>query len=117
MMTATKTKTVILWGGENLLGRAVELFLAARQEWEVIRIVEQDNGESLLQQVERVNPNIVIVYQDNFHSNSSLPLKLLQRRQGLRVIIVSLENNSMEVYNKQKIWVKEISDLISTVEA
>ncbi len=111
-----KSKTVILWGREDLLGRGVEVFLNTRSEWEVIRISDKQGVDFLTQEVERVKPDVVIIYQGNCAEDVPVPMRLLQARPGLKVITVSLENNSVEVYNKQKVWLKEVSDLLSVIE-
>ncbi len=111
-----KTKTVILWGREDLLGRGVEFFLNTRSEWEVIRVSDKQGVDFLTQEVERVKPDVVIIYQGNCAGDVPVPMQLLQARPGLKVITVSLENNSVEVYSKQKVWLKEVSDLLTVVE-
>ncbi len=111
-----KTKTVILWGREDLLGRGVEFFLNSRSEWEVIRISDKQGADFLTQEVERLKPDVVIIYQGNCNGDMPVPMHLLEGRPQLKVITVSLENNSVEIYNKQKVWLKEVGDLLSVVE-
>lgn len=110
------SKTVILWGREDMLGRGVEIFLNARKEWEVIRISDKRSIEFLFQEVSRVNPDVVILYEGDYAKDALVPLQLMQSSPELMVITVSLENNSMEVFNKKKVWVKEVSDLLSVVD-
>ncbi len=111
-----RTNTVILWGREDLLGRGVEFFLSTRSEWEVIRISDKRGIDFLTEEVERAKPDVVIIYQGNCIGDMPVPMQLLQGRPQLRVITVSLENNSVEVYSKHKVWLKEVSDLLSVVE-
>ncbi len=112
-----KSKTVILWGREDLFGRSVEFFLKSRSEWEVIRISDQQDFDVLAQEVERVKPDVVIIYQGNYAGELPEVTQLLQGHPGLKLITVSLENNAMEIYNMQKVWVKDIADLYSVVES
>lgn len=117
-VTVMKTsRTVILWGREDMLGRGVELFLNTRKEWEVIRISDKHDARFLVREVERVQPDVVIIYQGDCASETNLPAQIITNQPNLKVILVSLENNSIEVYNKQKILVTELSDLFSIVEA
>ena len=44
-------------------------------------------------------------------------MQLLQDHPGIKVITINLENNSMEVYSKRKVWVKETADLISVMDS
>ncbi len=64
----------------------------------------------------QVKPDVVIICQEDCAGDMPLSMQLLQGRPGLKVITVSLENNSVEVYNKQKVWVNEVADLLSVVE-
>ena len=112
-----KPKTIVLWGREDLLSSSVELFLTAQKGWKVISISNEESFDALLLAVEKVHPNVVIIHQGDRSTNSSLPMQLIQDYPGLRVITMSLQDNLMEVYSKQKILVKAASDLISVVES
>jgi DNA-binding NarL/FixJ family response regulator len=112
-----KSKTIVLWGREDLLSSSVELFLTAQKGWKVINISNEENFDALLLAVDKAHPDVVILQQGDRAGNSNLPIKLLQDHPGLRVITVNLNDNLMEVYSKQNILVKSASDLISVVEA
>jgi hypothetical protein len=116
-LVMAKSRTVILWGREDPLGRGVEFFLASRKEWEVIRITDNFDANYLYQEVERVKPDVVIIYQGDCADDTDVPAQLMKDRPNLKVITVSLENNSVEVYSKQQVMVTEVSDLFSIVEA
>jgi hypothetical protein len=113
----SKSKTVILWGREDPLGEGAELFLARRKGWEVIHITDQFDANYLLMEVERLSPEVVIIHQGDCADQTDIPAQLMKNHPSLKVITVSLENNSLEVYSKQKFWVKEVSDLLSIVDA
>lgn len=113
----TKSKTIVLWGREDLLSSSVELFLTAQKGWRVVSISDEENFEALILAVSKVHPDVVIIQQGSRSSNSYPLMKLIQDHPGLRVITVSLNNNLMEVYSKQDILVKSASDLITVVEA
>jgi hypothetical protein len=111
-----KTRKVILWGREDLLGRSVELFLSEHQEWEVLRLPNRQVDEGLLEITLREKPDVAILYLGNCSDNQSLPMRLIQQCPGLKVITVSLENNTMAVYCKQEVMVENVSDLLSVIE-
>jgi len=113
----TKSKTIVLWGREDLLSSSVELFLTAQKGWRVVSISNEENFEALILAVGKVHPDVVIIQQGDRSSNSYPLMKLIQDHPGLRVITVNLNDNLMEVYSKQNILVKSASDLISVVEA
>jgi DNA-binding NarL/FixJ family response regulator len=111
------SKTIVLWGREDLLSTSVELFLTSQKGWNVVNISSEDDFEALIQAVEQVHPDVVIIHQGDRPCKSNLPTILLKDHPGLKVITVSLNDNLMEVYSKQNILVKSASDLISVVEA
>jgi len=111
-----KTKTFILWGREDSLGEGAEFFLASRKEWEVIHITDHFDANFLYQEVERLNPDVVIIHQGDCAEITEVPAILMKDRPNLKVITVSLENNAVQVYSKQQVWVNNISDLFSIVD-
>lgn len=110
------SRTVILWGREDVLGKSVEFFLNKCQGWEVIRVTDQQSIEDLYQEVIKTSPEAIILNQGDSACDTRLPLRLMQSFPGLKVITVSLEDNLMEIYSKQKVCVKNVSDLLSVVE-
>jgi hypothetical protein len=67
--------------------------------------------------MENANPSIVIISQDELGYDEQLLARLNQDcPQVKKVILVSLSENLMEVYSKQKIRVESVQDLFSEVE-
>jgi len=112
-----KSRTIVLWGQEDLLSSSVETFLTAQKGWRVVNISIEEKFEALIQAVAKVHPDVVIIQQGDRPSNSYPLMKLIKNHPGLRVITVSLMDNLMEIYSKQDILIKSASDLISAVEA
>lgn len=112
----TKSKTVILWGPNDLLAQAMEFFLTAGATWEVVRISSDQGDGSLMEQVQRTKPDVVILYQRNFVNDAGLPTQLIQAQPNLKVVTASLENNLMQVYSKHSIMIRKVSDLLSIIE-
>jgi hypothetical protein len=111
-----KTKRAILWGSNDLLSRAMELFLTAGETWEVIRIPVEQGHTYLLGQAKLIHPNVIILYTKNCFENPSLPMELIQYQPNLQVVTVSLEENQMQVYSKQSIQIRAAADLMSIIE-
>jgi hypothetical protein len=116
-ITMTKSRTIVLWGREDLLSSSVELFLSGQKGWRVVSISDEENLEALSLAVEKVHPDVVFIHQGDRSGDSHIPVSLLQKHPDLKVITFSLQNNLMEVYGKQNIMVKSASDLIAVVEA
>lgn len=112
-----KSKTIVLWVLDDLLSSSVELFLTAQKDWNVINISGEEHLDSVFQTVDKVKPDVVILHKEKQTGRLDLPHVLLQNHPNLKVIVVSLKNNLMEVYSKQNILVKSTADLIFAVEA
>jgi hypothetical protein len=111
-----KKKTVILWGRGDLLGQGVESFLSSREDWNIIQVSNKESVDVLIREVKKVKPDVVILNAGDSPIDSQLPFILIQNRPALKVIMMSLENNSLEVYNKQKFCIKGAGDLLSVID-
>jgi len=112
-----KTKKVIIWGRPDVLSWAVEYFLSARKDWDVVSLSNEIGVDALICEVEKTQPDAVIVYQRNFARSAYLPAQLLLNYPNLAVITVNPDDNSMDVYNKKQIYIQEVSDLVLAVES
>ncbi len=111
-----KSKMVIVWGQDDLLSWAVNFFLTSRKDWNVVSLSSERGIDFLIQEVENLNPDVVIVYQEKCFNSARLLMQLLYTRPELTMLTVSPRENSIEVYSKKQIFVQDVSDLISVVE-
>ena len=112
----TKPKTAILWGEDDLLSQGIETFLRDEKTWSVIRIPSNQSLCSLVEQVQTISPDLVVLSQGERGDRADSLMKLLQDQPNSKVIVVSLENNLMQVYSKHSITVRRVSDLLSIIE-
>ncbi len=110
-----KTRKIILWGREDVLGCSVEIFLSTLKEWEVVRRFSEQSDEGLKDVIEREKPDVVLLNLDS--SNQTLPVRLIQFYPGVKVITVDLNNNTIEIYNKQELCISAVSDFLYAVES
>lgn len=114
----TSTKRILVWSSENILGSSIKLFLAAREDWVVTSMTDQEDQAALILAVESEQPDVVIIHRECFDSDpAQLMLQFLIDHPNIKVVTVSLENNAVEVISKQKILVQQASDLIAAIEA
>ena len=117
LVNLVKPRVVVISRRESLLGRAVEYLTADEREWVIIRAFNNQNVQDLIRKVEEANPTIVIISQDGQTNDEQLSMRLLQDCLELKkVILVSLEENMIEIYCKQRIQVNSVQDLFSEVE-
>lgn len=113
-----KRKKVILWGQNDLLTKAMEMLLAAgeTEAWEVIKLPGDQCISALVEQMQRIKPDLVIIYQSKAAEACDSLSILIQEQPDLKMITVSLENNVVEIYSKRRITVHQASDLLSIIE-
>jgi len=109
-------RKAVLWGEDDLLSQAIGLFLEANMTWDVIRVSRNMNADGLIDEVKRINPEVVILREDRVGENSALPLRLINEQCCLKVISVGLESNLLQVYSKQNVILQGVTDLLSIVE-
>jgi hypothetical protein len=109
-------RIVVLLGDGTLLGSAIEILLAPKTNWKVIRLSTDVAPGSLIRKIEQIAPHAVIVFQHERIGGTPFLINLLENCPDLKVITVSLENNSIQIYNNQRVWVKGAADLLSAVE-
>lgn len=114
--TMMKSRKVIVWGQDDLLSWAVNFFLTARKDWEVLSFSSDLGIDFLIRQVEDLRPDVVVVYQTKCVNSARMLMQLFYTRPELTMITVNPQENTMEVYNKKQILVEQVSDLISVVE-
>jgi hypothetical protein len=114
--TMTKSKMIVVWGDEDILKLSIEYFLSANEDWKVVSISNKAGLDELLLSAEATQQDIVVVYQACSNDPSNMLPQLLQDHPAIQVITISLENNAMEVYSKQKIMVRQASDLITVIK-
>ena len=110
----SQAKAIILWGQDDLLSWAVNLLLLRHRGLTVIRVSNEDGQEALIEAIEKVHPEVVIVYESD--AMACPVTRLLEDFPRLRLITINSNNNDTEVYNKQTIRIKEGSDLVSIIE-
>ena len=114
----SKPRTVLIWGQNDLLTKALEMFLTAgeAEECRVIKLPGDQCISGLVEQVQKLKPDLVILYEDKPGEDCGPLVKLIQEQPDLRMITVTLENNVMQIYNKRSITVRQVSDLLSVIE-
>lgn len=108
---------VILWGQDDLFTQAIESFLEARKTLNVTRIFSDQGEAQLVEQVKALHPAVVILYLGNCPPDEQLPIHILQNQPDLKVVMVSGENNQVQVFHKQNLTLREASDLLSILES
>ena len=112
-----KPKLIVIWDGEDILSSYIGLYLAAREDWKVVRVSSKEDLEDLIPLMEKAQADVVLIHQRSQNDPSKFQLDFIRSQPSIKVITVNLENNAMEVYSKQNIMVQQASDLIAAIES
>ena len=109
-------RKAILWGNGQFLTEAVELFLRTEPTLEIIKLLSDSNADHLIRWVKQTKPNIVILCQETDSIDTALLFRLFQSHSEIKVVVLSMESNLMQIYSKQDCFMRTVSDLLSVVE-
>lgn len=115
-MDAPLEKIVMLWGKENLLGSVVENLLGSLKMWRIVRIADDHDKCAIVKDIKDHKPAALIVYKKEELVDVQLLIRLFDECPGLKIITVSPESNSVQIYNKQRVWIKSSEDFLSMMD-
>lgn len=110
-----KTNSVVLWGQDDLLSAAIEHLISSRPGWRVINVPADQPLTYLKEILEGLTPSILIAQQPDGPDCSEMPTMLLDALPGLKVILLSLNSNVIEVYSRERVLVESSGDLIDVI--
>ena len=111
-----RQKEIVVCGREDILSQSIEYFLSEHEGWNVDSLAFQEDTDEISRAIEALQPDFLIIHEKCYLDRPKFPFQLLRNHPGMLLILLSLENNLMEVYSKQDICVKDVSDLISLIE-
>lgn len=103
---------VLIVENERLLGAAIEHLLTSEVDLKVMGLAQADEPV-LLEEIKLSQPDVVIMDQTTFLTD---PMKLLAHLRDfprLRVIVVSANDNIVQIFDKQLVLVTQTADLAS----
>jgi hypothetical protein len=113
----TSSKIIVVWDGEDILSSSIGYILAAKKNWRVVNISNQEDLNAISLDVNTKTSEIVIIHQGHEINPADLPLQFLQDQPTFKLITINLENNMMEVFRKQRTMVRQADDLITVIES
>ena len=81
-----------------------------------VELPEEADLDVLIATVDRLKPDIVILDHDDPTFDPRLPILLIHDRPSIKVITLGLENNSMEIYDRYRVLIREKADLLAAVD-
>ena len=111
-----KIKSVLIWGGDDLLSAAIESLLIVRPDFQVTINPGHGGFAALNAALTTLKPNIVIVSRKELSDPKDLTRLLMQEYPSEKVIAIGYESTCLEIYSKHKVQLKDASDLIAVIE-
>ena len=106
---ATRKKILVL-ESERLLGASILSLLARREEFDVADI--SVTSLATLDGSVTVQPDVVILEEDQLLANTETLVNWAKRHPSLRVIVFGLSDSNLHVYDKKIVKVRQVSDFL-----
>jgi len=110
-----KRVAVIL--SEFLIGRGVESLLSRDTDLIVTSLSYDGNGdESIIHHINKYEPSVVIIDESLQHPYSRNVLNRLLEFPKLRVLVLSVRDNRINIYDSKEIQISQSADLLSAIK-
>jgi DNA-binding NarL/FixJ family response regulator len=107
-------KIIVILEEDQLINAGVQSFLAAQECFDVIGL-ESNEPVQIIQEIERIQPDVIIIDQNN----QSIPLNDLlshfENTPNIRTIALNISNNQIQVCDKRQVQIHQLSDFISVL--
>jgi DNA-binding NarL/FixJ family response regulator len=107
-------KRVIIVLDESVIGRGVERLLSREMDLNVTGVPFIDD-KALIDLIEKIQPDVVIVDGSLIFGRRIDFLSLLRSGLNMSVLVLSNQDNRINIYNHQEILVTQSTDLISAI--
>ena len=104
-------KKILVLESETLLACSIFNLLASRAEFDVTETTA--TCLACLEQSDSPQPDVVILEEELLAANISAVVRLADRLPELRLIVFGLRESKVQVFDKQIVEVKQVSDLLA----
>ncbi|MEJ2747478.1 MAG: hypothetical protein P8183_06170 [Anaerolineae bacterium] len=112
-LSSTSSHVLVL-DNQEILGAGLENLLSGEESLNVRGLTTQDES-ALVDEIRRLQPDTIILMAESQLTDPLRLLELLSDYGRIRIILVSIESNRFEIYDKQQIvssnWVSFVTKL------
>jgi DNA-binding NarL/FixJ family response regulator len=109
-------KRVYILASHSLFGGGIRCLIGKEATLEIVG--HEVDPEKALEQIERLQPDVVIIDRDGSETEFTLKmLHLLVQETGHRVIGLDPHKNVLWIYRKKRWVVREVGDLLKAIES
>ncbi len=105
---------VLVIENQQLLGAAIEILLRRDVDLQVVGATPENEG-ALLQAVRCSHADVIVL--DEFTTDSTRLLTLLEHHPGLRIVIVSADDGLVRMYEARQVIVKKANELVALIKS
>lgn len=109
--TLARHKQILVLEDQKLASASILSLLMSKPELNVINTTFSSLA-SLDLLDEGLQPDVVILAEELLAANISAVVKLADRHPKLRLIVFSLSSNTLNVFDKQRVQVMQVSDFL-----
>lgn len=109
-----KQRCMLAYHKDSLLGNGMSSLLAEKAGLEVMTY-KIDSEPQLFKAVRQWSPMVLVIETTCLEKSQGLVSRLLLQQEGLRVIVVSVQDNVVQVFDHHTIQVDKISDFLSVI--
>ena len=106
----THHKRILVLEDEKLAAASILSLLISPSGLDVINTTV--SSLAYLEQTDGLQPDVVILEEELLAANISAVVKLADRHPKLRLIVFNLSNNTLNIFDKQRLQVKQVNDFL-----
>ena len=107
-------KKILILESDLLLNAGVKNLLAGREDLSIHGAICGDLKE-LNAVIDQFQPDIIISAENNASVNSNEITNFLKVLPKVKTILINLEDNQVEIFDKRELSVKQLSDFLSAL--
>jgi hypothetical protein len=108
---------IVVLGTVDILNAYLHAFLAKIEGWEILNLQGLAELDDFIRRHDQAPPDtFIVIHDEKQHCLCDLQMRLLQEQSRLKMVVINSEDNTVEIYRKQKILLKKVSDLVSLIE-
>lgn len=116
MITEKTQKSIVVIGTVDILNAYIHTSLSRVQGWEIITLPGLAELDDFIQRKpSALLETFIIVHNEKEHCLCDLQMHLLQEQPQLKMVVINPEDNTVELYCKQKTLLNDVSDLVSII--
>lgn len=111
----TVKQRVLVATREMLLGAGIEGLLIRQKDLDLVGVTS-GSGPELIKKITRLQPEVVILDETMYLDSATSLLSFLDERPEVRLVIVSANDNRVQVYDKRQMQVMQSSNTADLVD-